>query len=67
MGAFLQPGTFAAATWLAFVGLAFLVTLATGITALTPTRWNSEGLDRLFHWLNLIAGNVGHNKNADDR
>ena len=48
-------------------GLVFLVTLATVITALTPTRWEADWLDRLFRLLNLIAGNVGQNKNADDR
>ncbi|MCF8467408.1 MAG: hypothetical protein K9G33_08420 [Sneathiella sp.] len=67
MTAFLQPGAIAATAGMAFESLAYLVTLATVITAATPTRWESEVLDRLFHWLNLIAGNVGHNRNADDQ
>lgn len=67
MGAFVTIGDLLQALWLAVAGLTCLVTLATFITALTPTRWDAASLDRLFQMLNLIAGNVGHNKNADDR
>ncbi|WP_025898620.1 hypothetical protein [Sneathiella glossodoripedis] len=47
--------------------LALLVTAATIITALTPSKSDNELLDRVLGYLNLIAGNVGHNRNADDR
>ncbi|WP_340149978.1 hypothetical protein [uncultured Sneathiella sp.] len=67
MGAFVTYFDWREALRLAVEGLAFLVTLATVLTALTPTRWEAEWLDRLFRILNLIAGNVGQNKNADDR
>ncbi|MEX1034653.1 MAG: hypothetical protein WDZ54_01760 [Sneathiella sp.] len=67
MGAYVTYFDWQEAAWLALEGLALLVTLATIITALTPTRWDAEWLDRLFQLLNLIAGNVGQNKNADDR
>lgn len=46
--------------------LAMMVTLATLITALVPSRWDNDLADRIFSLLNLIAGNVGHNKNADE-
>ncbi|MZR30889.1 hypothetical protein [Sneathiella litorea] len=67
MGAFVTSGELPNIIWLAVEGLTCLVTLATLVTALTPTRWNMQCLDRLFQMLNLIAGNVGHNRNADDR
>ncbi|WP_339632458.1 hypothetical protein [uncultured Sneathiella sp.] len=67
MGAFVTYFDWREAVCLAVEGLVFLVTLATVITALTPTRWEADWLDRLFRLLNLIAGNVGQNKNADDR
>jgi hypothetical protein len=67
LGAFVTIGDMLQALCLAVAGLACLVTLATIITALTPTRWEEEPIDRLFRMLNLIAGNVGHNRNADDR
>jgi hypothetical protein len=46
--------------------LALLVTTATIITALTPSKSDNELLDRVLGYLNLVAGNVGHNRNADD-
>ncbi|WP_373087024.1 hypothetical protein [Sneathiella sp.] len=46
--------------------LAMMVTLATLITALVPSRWDNDLADRIFSLLNLIAGNVGHIKNADE-
>ncbi len=67
MGAFVTIDEMLQALWMGLAGLTCLVTLTTIITALTPTRWRAEPLDRLFQMLNLIAGNVGHNRNADDR
>ncbi len=46
--------------------LALLVTTATIITALTPSKSDNEMLDRVLGYLNLVAGNVGHNRNADE-
>ncbi|USG59924.1 hypothetical protein NBZ79_12130 [Sneathiella marina] len=63
---YLTPSLLEGAILLAFEVLTLLVTLATIISALTPTRWDNQAMDRLFHYVNLIAGNVGHNKNADD-
>ena len=42
-----------------------LVTAATGITALTPSKADDKILNTLLRWLNFIAGNVLRNKNAD--
>lgn len=39
---------------------------ATAITALTPSKADNEFLDVIIKVLNLLAGNVGKNKNADD-
>lgn len=47
--------------------LALLVTAATIITALTPSKSDNEMLDRVLAYLNLLAGNVGHNRNADEK
>ena len=66
MDNFIHPDSLQAATFLAFEVLTILVTLATIVTSLTPSRWDNKIVDRLFQFLNLIAGNVGHNKNADD-
>ncbi|GEM_PF-1860278 len=51
---------------LAFEGLAFAVLFATLITSLTPTKTDDARLDRVLGFLNMLAGNVGHNRNADD-
>ena len=50
-------------TWLN--ALTLLVTGATAITALTPTQMDNKAVDWLLAVLNLVAGNVGKNKNAD--
>lgn len=67
MGAFVTIGDMLLVLWRAFEGLACVVTLATIVTAMTPTNQQPEPFDRLFQLLNLIAGNVGHNRNADER
>lgn len=54
----------AAPAWLTAV--TGLVTAATAITALTPTRSDDEILDKILRVLNILAGNVGANRNADD-
>ncbi|MEH6546920.1 MAG: hypothetical protein V7701_10850 [Sneathiella sp.] len=64
---YFTPSLLEAAILLAFEVLTILVTLATLISALTPTRWDNRVMDKLFHYVNLIAGNVGQNRNADDR
>lgn len=42
-----------------------LVTAATAITALTPTKSDDAVLSKVLWVLNLLAGNVGKNRNAD--
>lgn len=42
-----------------------LVTAATAITAITPTKWDNQLLDGISKVLNALAGNIGKNKNAD--
>ena len=51
--------------WVA--ALTALVTAATGITALTPTKADNKVLDVVLKILNVAAGNVAKNKNADDK
>lgn len=43
-----------------------VVTSATAITALTPTKADDKYISILLRGLNLLAGNVAKNKNADD-
>jgi len=51
--------------WIA--ALMSVVTAATAITALTPSRSGDIWLDRILQVLNVLAGNVGMNRNADDK
>lgn len=44
-----------------------IVTAATAVTALTPTKTDNKIVDAILRVLNLIAGNVLKNKNADDK
>jgi hypothetical protein len=53
-----------APAWLA--AITGVVTACTAITALTPTRSDDEVLDKVLRLLNILAGNVGKNRNADD-
>jgi len=41
------------------------VTAATAITALTKSKSDNKILDAILKILNVLAGNVGKNKNAD--
>lgn len=50
--------------WLA--ALALLFTAAKSITVLTPTRTDDKIVDAVLKVLNLLAGNFGKDKNADD-
>ena len=43
-----------------------LVTAATAITALTPTQADDKIVAVALKVLNVLAGNVGKNRNADD-
>lgn len=43
-----------------------LMTAATLVTALTPTRHDDAAVDTVLRVLNVLAGNIGRNRNADD-
>lgn len=47
------------------VAVTTAVTGATAITALTPTKTDDKIINTVLGFLNLIAGNVAKNKNAD--
>lgn len=51
--------------WIAAV--TSVVTAATAITALTPSRSDDLWIDRILRVLNVLAGNVALNRNADDQ
>ena len=53
----------AAPVWL--TALTGLVTAATAITALTPSKSDDAVADKALKVLNFLAGNFGKNKNAD--
>ncbi len=50
--------------WL--VAITAVVTAATAVTALTPTKADDKFLAAVLRVLNVLAGNVGRNRNADD-
>lgn len=44
-----------------------VVTAATAITALTPTTKDDAVIGVVLRVLNILAGNFGKNRNADDK
>jgi uncharacterized membrane protein len=54
----------AAPAWL--VAITGVVTAATAVTALTPSKADDEIINKVLKVLNFLAGNVLKNKNADD-
>lgn len=54
----------AAPVWIAAV--TGVVTAASAITALTPTRKDDKVINAALRVLNVLAFNVGRNRNADD-
>ena len=51
-------------TWLA--AITGIVTAATAVSAITPTQVDNRIIGVLLTALNVVAGNVAKNKNADD-
>ncbi len=51
-------------TWMAAVST--VVAAATAVTALTPTKHDDQIIAAILRILNVLSGNVGKNKNADD-
>jgi hypothetical protein len=51
--------------WVAAITM--LVTGASAITALTPTKSDDKVVNAILKVLNTIAINIGRNKNADDQ
>ena len=47
------------------VAITTVLTAATAVTALTPSRSDDKIVNGILKFLNVIAGNVGKNKNAD--
>lgn len=50
-----------------FAIIAQICLIATGITALTGTTSANKYIDMVLKLANTLAGNVGKNKNADDK
>ena len=50
--------------WIAAVTA--IVTACTAITALTPTKSDDKIINFVLKILNVLSGNIGKNKNADD-
>ncbi|MDY6910744.1 MAG: hypothetical protein SVM79_00055 [Chloroflexota bacterium] len=46
--------------------IAWVIAAATVVTAITPTKVDDKYLSLILRVLNVMAGNVGKNKNADD-
>jgi len=42
-----------------------IITVATAVTAITPTKADDKIVNFVLMVLNVVAGNVGKNKNAD--
>lgn len=69
-----ETGVPASGGWLSFfealpgwlAAITSVVTAATAITALTPTKTDDAIVNTILRVLNIIAGNVGKNTNADD-
>ena len=53
-----------APSWVAAV--TGVVTACTAITAITPTKTDDKIISFILRILNLCAGNIGKNRNADD-
>lgn len=51
--------------WIA--AITTVVTAATAITMLTPTKSDDKAIGAALRILNVLAGNVGMNRNADDK
>jgi hypothetical protein len=49
------------------VALTTVVTACTAVTALTPTQADDKWINIVLKVLNFLAGNIGKNKNADDK
>lgn len=60
---FYSSGTFG--NWI--MALTTMVTGMTAITAMTPTNVDNKVMNMILKALNLMAGNFGMNKNADDK
>lgn len=48
------------------VAITSVVTAATAVTILTPTKVDDRVVSWLLRILNILAGNFGNNKNRDD-